>query len=738
MAIQWTCKCGQTLEAEDKYSGSTAACTNCGRELVIPRFRHDVFISYSTEDKTTADAACVTLEAHRLRCWVAPRDILPGTDWGAAIIHAIQGSRVMALIFSSNSNNSPHVMREVERAVSKGIPVIPFRIENVPTSKSMEYLISTPHWLDAMTPPLEKHLENLRRTVSLLLTRQNGAAPITPDGIARVIPAEPAAEKRAFTETPPASAGSMEAGAARLRDMLRTLLGPGGQPIALQGEEGKLLLTRSVSLVMEKFRLADPVENMVMQLVRPVAQGTRERSGDGAGTTAILAMELFLRSAECIASSVDPLALRRGMDKAVEAVVGELRRMSRKVKNTTEIKQVATIAANGDVAVGGLIGDAMDKVGHDGPIIIEDGKGVASTIELVAGMKIDRGYLSPHFVTSQTTMEAELSDAYVLIHEKRISRARDLVPALSKVADSSKPLLIIAEEVEGEALATLVVDELRGTLKVAAVRAPGFGDRRKEMLEDLAVFTGGTVIIEGCGVKLEEVALNQLGRAKSIRIGKDNTTITEGAGAAKAIKGRIEQIRLQVEITTSDYDRDKLVGRLATLAGGVAIISVGAVTEAEMRERTICLKDALQAARAAVEEGFVPGGGVAYVRCRHVLQALSLAGTEQIGLKIVEEALPILMHSIVANTGLAPATVLAKAQAEEGAFGFDAATGRLGDLLAAGVVDCVKTLRFALQCAADTAWLLNAQKARGSAFTSFVWSTSPTQKGAPSRGESKA
>jgi len=701
--------------------------------MIAPGNRYDVFLSYSKEDKPIADAACANLEARRLRCWIAPRDILPGVNWGEAIIDAIRESRLLVLIFSASSNASPQVMREVERAVNKGMPIIPFRIEDVHTSKAMEYLISTPHWLDALTPPLEKHLDRLGETASLLLSRLSEteiqSTPIsalqfnkTGGDVNSVI------EEFAVQEI-----GTLEAGALKLYNLLRTLLGPRSHQIALKGEDDEPLLTKTCSVVLNRFNLIHPVENMAMQLVRKAAKETRSHTGYGAGITAILALELFLRSCKFIRDGANIISLEKGMETANDAVVQELRRISRNVKDNQGITAVATVAANSymignETPVGKIVADAIEKVGTDGPIIVEESKSVETSLEVVEGMQFDRGYISPYFVTNPDTMEAVLEDALILIYDNKISAMKDLLPILEKVAQMGRPMLIIAEDVDGEALATSVVNKLRGTLRVAAVKAPGFGDRRIAILADIAILTGGQIFSERSGRKLENATISDLGKAKHIKIDKDNTTIVEGAGNSVDIKARIAQIKKQFETSISDYDKEKLQERLVKLAGGVAVLNVGATTEAEMKEKKTCVEDAVYASKGAIEEGVVIGGGAAFIHAKCILQNLELDGPEKLGVDIVDKSLSTLLRSIAENAGFDPGPILEKVQANASDFGFDVVSQKFGESTELGLVDSVKTLRIAIQNATKVACLLIDQKLRGFVMTDFVCSSTFSKK----------
>jgi chaperonin GroEL len=465
-------------------------------------------------------------------------------------------------------------------------------------------------------------------------------------------------------------------------------------------------VTKDGVTVAKEIQLEDKFENMGAQMVKEVASKTSDTAGDGTTTATVLARAIFGEGLKMVAAGHDPMSIKRGIDKAVEKVVGELKELSKPTRDREEIAQVGTISANNDKTIGDILAEAMDKVGKEGVITVEEAKGLETTLELVEGMRFDRGYLSPYFVTDPERMEAVLEDAYLLIHEKKISNMKELLSVLEHVAKSGKPLLIIAEDVEGEALATLVVNKIRGTLKCCAVKAPGFGDRRKAMLEDIAILTDGKMIAEELGIKLENVALKDLGRSKRVIIDKDNTTIVEGAGKKSAIEGRITQIRAQIEETTSDYDREKLQERLAKLAGGVAVIKVGAATEVEMKEKKARVEDALHATRAAVEEGIVPGGGVALIRASAALANLRVPEEEKIGVKIIQKALEEPARWIAHNAGHDGSVVLDKVRNGKAAFGFNASAEEFEDLVKAGIVDPTKVVRCALQNAASVAGLL--------------------------------
>jgi chaperonin GroEL len=496
-------------------------------------------------------------------------------------------------------------------------------------------------------------------------------------------------------------------GVDKLADAVRVTLGPKGRNVVIDKKFGAPTVTKDGVTVAKEIELEDPVENMGAQMVREVASKTSDNAGDGTTTATILAQAIVREGIKNVTAGANPMDLKRGVDLAVVKIVEELKRMSRDVENQNEIAQVGTISANSDKEIGKLIADAMEKVGKDGVITVEEAKGLETTLEVVEGMQFDRGYLSPYFVTNADSMEAELENPYILIHDKKISSMKDLLPILEKTAQQGKPLLIIAEDVEGEALATLVVNKLRGTLKVCAVKAPGFGDRRKAMLEDIAVLTGGTVISEEKGFKLENTTLSYLGTAKKINIDKDNTTIVEGAGKKDDIKKRINEIKGQIEKTTSDYDREKLQERLAKLSGGVAVLEVGAATEVEMKEKKARVEDALHATRAAVEEGIVPGGGVAYLRALKVLENLKGENDDQtIGIGIIVKALEEPLRQIVNNTGLEGSVILQKVKEGKDDFGFNAQTEEYENLIKSGVIDPTKVTRMALENAASVAALL--------------------------------
>jgi chaperonin GroEL len=495
-------------------------------------------------------------------------------------------------------------------------------------------------------------------------------------------------------------------GVSKLSKAVSATLGPKGRNVVLDKKFGSPTVTKDGVTVAKEIELEDPYENMGAQMVREVASKTSDTAGDGTTTATLLAEAIYREGLKFVTSGANPIGIQRGIAKAVEAAVAHLDKIAKKVKDKEEIKQVATVSANWDTTIGEIIADAMDKVGKDGTITVEEAKSIETTLDVVEGMQFDKGYLSPYFVTNAETMETRLEDAYILIFEKKISSLKDLLPLLEKSAKSGKPLLIIAEEVEGEALATLVVNKLRGTLNVCAVKAPGFGDRRKAMLEDIAILTGGRFISEDLGIKLESIGLDDLGRAKSITVDKENTTIVEGNGKSSEIQGRVNQIRRAIEETTSDYDREKLQERLAKLAGGVAVINVGAATETEMKEKKARVEDALHATRAAVEEGIVPGGGVALLRTIGALNALQLEGDEKIGLDIVKKAIEYPCKELAANAGIEGSVVVEEVKKRKGNEGYNVGTGEYEDLVKAGVVDPKKVTRTALQNAASIAGLL--------------------------------
>ncbi|NOZ24652.1 MAG: chaperonin GroEL [Nitrospirae bacterium] len=496
-------------------------------------------------------------------------------------------------------------------------------------------------------------------------------------------------------------------GVTTLTDAVKATLGPKGRNVIIDRKFGAPNITKDGVTVAKEIELKDPFENMGAQLVREVASKTSDAAGDGTTTATVIAYALYREGMKNVTAGSNPMDLKRGIEKAVEAAVEELKKMSKPVQDKKEIAQVGTISANNDPSIGELIADAMDKVGKDGVITVEEAKSMATTLDIVEGMQFDRGYISPYFITDPERMECNLEDAYILIHDKKISSMRDLIPLLEQIAKMGKPLLILAEDVEGEALATLVVNKLRGTLQICAVKAPGFGDRRKAMLEDIAILTGGTVISEDIGMKLENVKISDLGRAKKISVDKENTTIVEGAGDTASIQGRIKQIKTQMEETTSDYDREKLQERLAKLAGGVAVINVGAATETEMKEKKARVEDALHATRAAVEEGIIPGGGVALLRCIPAIDSLNLEGDQQVGVSIVRKALEEPIKQIVANAGLEGAIIVEKVKdSKEKNYGFDAQSEKFTDMIEAGIIDPTKVTRTALQNAASVASLM--------------------------------
>ncbi len=503
------------------------------------------------------------------------------------------------------------------------------------------------------------------------------------------------------------SRNALKSGVDQLADAVAVTLGPKGRNVVIDKKFGAPTVTKDGVTVAKEVELEDPVENMGAQMVKEVASKTSDVAGDGTTTATVLARSIYDEGLKNVTAGANPMHLKRGIEKAVKAVVDEIKKMSRDVKDKEEIAQVGAISANNDKSIGELIAEAMDKVGKDGVITVEEAKGTETTLEVVEGMQFDRGYLSPYFVTNPDTMEAVLDEPLILIYDKKISAMKDLLPILEKVAQMGKPLLIIAEDVEGEALATLVVNKLRGTLKGAAVKAPGFGDRRKAMLEDIAILTGGRVISEELGFKLENAQLSDLGRAKRVTIDKDNTTIVEGAGKTDDIKARINQIRHQIETTTSDYDREKLQERLAKLAGGVAVLNIGAATEVEMKEKKARVEDALHATRAAVEEGIIPGGGVALLRASQVLENLKGdSEDETIGIEIVKRALEEPIRKIAENAGWEGSVVVFKVKEGKNDYGFNAETEKFENLVSAGVIDPTKVTRTALENAASVASLM--------------------------------
>jgi chaperonin GroEL len=491
-----------------------------------------------------------------------------------------------------------------------------------------------------------------------------------------------------------------------LTDAVKVTLGPKGRNVILEKAFGSPTITKDGVTVAKEIELEDKFENMGAQMVKEVASKTSDVAGDGTTTATVLAQSIFFQGSKLVAAGHNPMGLKRGIDKAVAAVVAELEKLSKPTKDQKEISQVGTISANNDETIGNIIAEAMNKVGKEGVITVEEAKAMETTLEVVEGMQFDRGYTSPYFVTDPERMEVVLEDPYFLIHEKKISNMKDLLPLLEQIAKMGRPLMIIAEDVEGEALATLVVNKLRGTLKVCAVKAPGFGDRRKAMMEDLAILTGGQVVAEDLGIKLENVTVNDLGTAKTVRVDKDNTTVVDGGGSRKDLEARVKQIRTQIEETTSDWDREKLQERLAKLIGGVAVINVGAATETEMKERKARVEDALNATRAAVEEGIVPGGGVALLRCLSALEKVKLDGEEQLGVSVLRRALEEPIRQIANNAGHEGSVVVERVKNEKGAQGFNAETEKYEDLTKAGVIDPTKVVRFALQNAASVASLL--------------------------------
>ncbi|MGQ9499978.1 MAG: chaperonin GroEL [Dissulfurimicrobium sp.] len=492
-----------------------------------------------------------------------------------------------------------------------------------------------------------------------------------------------------------------------LANAVKVTLGPKGRNVIIEKSFGSPIITKDGVTVAKEIELENKFENMGAQMVKEVASKTSDIAGDGTTTATILAQAIYSEGSKLVAAGINPMALKRGIDKAVEVVVEELKKISKPTKDQKEIAQVGTISANNDPTIGNIIAEAMDKVGKEGVITVEEAKSMETSLEVVEGMQFDRGYISPYFVTDSEKMECVLEDPYILIHEKKISNMKDLLPLLEQIAKMGKPLLIIAEDTEGEALATLVVNKLRGTLQACAVKAPGFGDRRKAMLEDIAILTGGQMMSEDIGIKLENASINDLGRAKKVVVNKDTTTIVDGAGAKEKIEGRVKQIRAQIEETTSDYDKEKLQERLAKLIGGVAVIKVGAATETEMKEKKARVEDALNATRAAVEEGIVPGGGTALLRTLPALDKLTVSDNdEQNGINIIKRAIEEPLRQIANNAGHEGSIVVERVKAEKGSIGFNAATGVFEDLLAQGIIDPTKVTRIALQNAASVSGLL--------------------------------
>lgn len=499
---------------------------------------------------------------------------------------------------------------------------------------------------------------------------------------------------------------AIQRGVDQLADAVKVTLGPKGRNVVIEKKFGSPTVTKDGVTVAKEIDLEDPYENMGAQMVKEVASKTSDQAGDGTTTATVLAQSIYREGLKNVTAGANPMALKRGIDKAVEAIVEELTKLSKSIKDKKEIAQVATIAANSDATIGNQIAEAMDKVGKDGVITVEESKTTATTLDVVEGMQFDQGYLSPYFVTDGERMEAVLEDPYILINEKKISAMKDLLPVLEAIAKTGKPLLIIAEEVEGEALATLVVNKIRGTLNVCAVKAPGYGDRRKAMLEDIAVLTGGKAITEDLGIKLEGITVKDLGRAKRVTVDKENTTIIEGAGKTAEINARVSQLKKQIDASDSDYDKEKLQERLAKLAGGVAVINVGAATETEMKEKKARVEDALHATRAAVEEGIVPGGGVALLRASRVLETLKLSGDEKIGAQIIKRAVEEPLRQIAENAGVEGSVVINRVVSEKANIGYNAQSGVYEDLVAAGVIDPKKVSRYALQNAASVSALL--------------------------------
>ena len=529
---------------------------------------------------------------------------------------------------------------------------------------------------------------------------------------------------------------SMMKGVDTLANVVKVTLGPKGRNVVIDKSWGPPTITKDGVTVAKEIELENKFENMGAQMVKEVASKTSDVAGDGTTTATLLAQSIYREGSKLVAAGHNPMAIKRGIDKAVEAVVAELGKISKPTKDQKEIAQVGTISANNDATIGNIIAEAMNKVGKEGVITVEEAKGMETTLEVVEGMQFDRGYLSPYFVTDPEKMETNLEDPFILIHEKKISNMKDLLPLLEQVAKSSRPLVIVAEDIEGEALATLVVNKLRGTLSACAVKAPGFGDRRKAMLEDIAILTGGTVISEDLGVKLESATLNDLGTAKRVTVDKDNTTIVDGGGSRKALEGRVRTIRAQIEETTSDYDREKLQERLAKLIGGVAVINVGAATEVEMKEKKARVEDALNATRAAVEEGIVPGGGVALLRCIDAVDKArdKIKGAEKFGADIVRRALEEPLRQISFNAGKEGSVVVEKVKESKGSEGYNADSDTFEDLLKAGVIDPTKVVRFALQNASSVSGLLLTTEAMIAEIPKEDKGGAPMPGGAPGMG----
>jgi len=503
-----------------------------------------------------------------------------------------------------------------------------------------------------------------------------------------------------------AARDKVRSGLDQLANAVKVTLGPKGRNVVIEKSFGAPVVTKDGVTVAKEIELKDKLENMGAQMVREVASKTSDVAGDGTTTATVLAQAIFHEGSKLVAAGHNPMALKRGLDAGVAAVVAALAKLSKPTKDPREIAQVGAISANNDESIGKILADAMEKVGKEGVITVEEAKGLETTLETVEGMQFDRGYLSPYFVTNPERMDATFEDPFILICEKKISNMKDMLPVLEAVARASKALIILAEDVDGEALATLVVNKLRGTINVAAVKAPGFGDRRKEMLKDIAILTGGDVVSDDLGIKLESLTLQQLGRAKRVQITKDNTTIVDGAGKKAEIKGRIEVIRRQIDETTSEYDKEKLQERLAKLVGGVAVVRVGAATEVEMKEKKARVEDALHATRAAIDEGIVPGGGVALIRCQSALDGLKLEGDEAAGVRVLRQAIEEPLRQIAKNAGAEGAIVVEKVRSGKGSFGYNAATDVYEDLLKAGVIDPAKVVRCALQNAASVASLM--------------------------------
>jgi chaperonin GroEL len=666
---------------------------------------HEVFISYASPDKVVADAVCARLEAKGIRCWIAPRDVLAGSEYSESILTAIEQCRAMVLVFSAHANESQHIRREVERAMSKGKVILPFRIQDVLPSGALEFCISNTHWLDALTPPLEAHIETLGDTLSRLLP----SLPAT-GGHAPSIAPRPSAE----SPTEKAEHQILH-GAGRMANAIKATLGPMSRNVIIARKQGDPLITSDSGQIARELELKDPLENVGAQMIRAVVNRIDRTVRDGRATGAILAYALAREGTSLLAAGAHPAQMKRGIEQAVKVVIGirdaegkwteggALGKLSKAVDQDS-LAQISTISASGDQEIGSILAHAMNTVGKDGVITVEESKSVYTSLETVDGMQFDRGFLSPSFVTDAERQEAVLDNCFILFYEKEIGTVKDMLPLLEQIARSGKPLLVVAQDVVGEALATLVVNKQRGTLNVAAVKAPGFGDRRKAMLSDMAILTGGKAITEDLGMKLDDVKLEDLGRAMRVIVDKANTTIVDGAGAAREIEARVKEIRLQIEETASDYDREKLLERIAKLVGGVAVIKVGSDTEAALKAKKAHVEDALHATRAAIEDGIVPGGGVALLRAGRTLEKLSLVGNALAGATIVMRACEEPFRYLASTAGLdeeeSVRTVLAQSNVN---YGLDVVTGEWKDLVAGGIVDSAKVMSVALEAAATEA-----------------------------------